>query len=267
MLSQKLISLIFIICFISALQIPAQWVKANGPYGGISHLAVSGSTVFAGAQDLYRSTDNGTNWTRLDLSIQFVRALAANKTKIFMASTQGIYVSGDNGDSWVKTGNIVVSSFAFLGKNIFAVDELSKGIYISTDDGANWASLNSTIDTLSIFAIATTGSYIMAAGRTNIYYNVYFSSDYGTSWNLTTNNLPGIIISSLAAKDSVLFIGSTYNGIFRSSDKGKNWLQVNNGLKIYNNTVTCFGFRGDSIFIGTSMGFPFQRITGITGKS
>jgi hypothetical protein len=83
--------LLFSIIFIYTAN--AQWVQANGPYGGrIQSLLVAGSNIFAGTgEGVYLSTNNGVSWTTVNsgLSNLYIYALAAIDKNIFAGTLGG----------------------------------------------------------------------------------------------------------------------------------------------------------------------------------
>ena len=57
-------------------------------------LAVSGSDIFAGTDDgVFLSTDNGTNWTQVEMGLRYIQALAisngAGGTDLFAGTNGG----------------------------------------------------------------------------------------------------------------------------------------------------------------------------------
>jgi len=115
----------------------AQWVQANGPFGGIvSCFAVNGTNLFAGSigGGVFLSTNNGTSWTAVNtgLTNTDVFALAVSGTNLFAGTAGGVFLSTNNGTSWtvVNTGltNTYVLAFAVSGTNLFA-GTLGRGVW------------------------------------------------------------------------------------------------------------------------------------------
>jgi ligand-binding sensor domain-containing protein len=106
-----------------------RWVQTSGPTGGVVEcLAVSGSSLFAGTHDggVYRSTDNGANWTAVNsgLTDTPIHALATNGAGVFAGTDAGVFRSSDNGASWsaVNSGltSTDVHALAVRGTSLFA---------------------------------------------------------------------------------------------------------------------------------------------------
>ena len=73
----------------------AQWVQANGPYGGNIHcLTVSGPNLFAGVSGgVYFSTNNGTSWSALNAGMtnDSVLSFAIIGTNLFAGTSGGVF--------------------------------------------------------------------------------------------------------------------------------------------------------------------------------
>ena len=72
----------------------AQWVQTNGPCGGyISCFAVKGDTIFAGTgAGVFFSSNNGSSWVNIGLTIHSVTALALSGNNIFAGTdTSGLF--------------------------------------------------------------------------------------------------------------------------------------------------------------------------------
>lgn len=134
-------------------------------------LAINDSNryIFAGTDNegVFRSTNNGTNWTRKvsNLTNLYVSALAINADGNIFAGTGGggVFLSTTNGDTWSQTGlrNTWVHSLAINSTgNLFAGTRYD-GIFRSGDNGNNWTQTNSgfTANFASCIAI-NDGGYV-----------------------------------------------------------------------------------------------------------
>jgi hypothetical protein len=109
--------------------------------------------IFAGTfeRGLYKSTDNGINWTRSDSGMtgwqREIRSLAINSTGDIFAGTheEGVTRSTDNGSSWTTINSGFdpqwgCYNIAVYRSNIFI--ENSTGVFLSTNNGTNWTPVN-----------------------------------------------------------------------------------------------------------------------------
>ena len=106
---------------------------------------------------VYRSTDNGANWTLIEISSGLtdtrIRNFFIYKNKLFAESygdlgTGNAYVSNDNGISWTA-GNGMIDQGHNDGFNFFAFNNIlylatSNGVFKSTDYGLNWINTGCT---------------------------------------------------------------------------------------------------------------------------
>ncbi len=83
------------------------WQQTNGPLGGSvnSFTINSNADIFAGTGGgVFRSTDNGDNWSAINTGLTNTRvlALAMNSNGDIFAGTRGggVFRSSDNGDNW-----------------------------------------------------------------------------------------------------------------------------------------------------------------------
>ena len=146
----------------------AQWVQTNGPVGGsINCFAVSGTGLFVGLGlgGIYRSVDDGENWTPANTGLpgSWISDLAVSGTDLYTATLggEGIFRSIDNGLSWnaVNTGltDFNTISLAVIGSDIF-VGTGSSGVFRTTDNGSNWTQVNSGLTNMTVASLSATGS-------------------------------------------------------------------------------------------------------------
>lgn len=211
--------------------------------------------VFDSAYGFFSTTDDGANWISLSSSFgsktPTVTSFVTDNTNIFIGtSSSGIFKSSDKGNTWIAVNNGLpkfrdatdnsltpIRKIVMADSNIIACTA-NDGIYISTDMGDNWKPVNDGLPIDSertsgnnifydeIFTLASSGSLILAS---TTYNGIYRSTDNGTSWAKTNDNLPAFnIVGSFAVKDTLIF-ALTYNAIYRSNDNGENWELINTG--------------------------------------
>jgi len=179
------------------------WDQTAGPRGGvvIGFLRCSGGTVFALTEcgGIFRSTDHGANWIHCPLASvnpDVTCAVVTPDGHIFVGTYgHGVYRSRDNGDTWTQ----VHGGAAVVDLNVQALAVNSEGwIYLFKDTGVFW------------------------------------SGDDGATWV----KIRGPILSSrplikAAVVNSLdhLFVGFwPTNGVYRSTNGGRDWTAVNTGL-------------------------------------
>ncbi len=128
-------------------------------------------------------------------------------------------------------------------------------IYFSVDNGANWLNSSKGLPekiSIGLGALATSNHFIGLATKDN---GVYLYNFKNKVWDIvpTDKKIKEGKISTLAIIDSSFFIGTQHSGIFITSDKGKNWTNINNGLS--NMTIRRFCEFDNDLYVCTNDGF------------
>ena len=171
----------------------------------IAHPTVSG-TFFTARQKVYRSTDNGANWT----------AISANV----------------NGSSAVREMAISKSNPSIM----FASS--SSSIFRSTDAGVTWVNVTSglpsrTITSVSVYPTDANQVFLTFSGfGTN---KVYKSANGGNTWTSISGNLPDTPVNDVfiypenTGNPNTFFV-ATDIGIFVTENDGVNWFEISGGM-------------------------------------
>ena len=196
---------------------------------------------------LFFSSDAGNTWTQpysSDTASEVRKIFVDKSGRIFISAQdstisgnhRSVFVSRDTGLSWTAINNGIIglsrvnSFFADTSGLVYA---LAGSGLIDYDILYSWDSLNQRWSYVYDFPpsvlvnnirsnskevfIAATGVFMMA------------SYDAGISWSyagLYPNNCASLDILS----DSMIIAGTTWNGVFVSSDLGNNWEQDTTGL-------------------------------------
>ena len=75
----------------------------------------------------------------------------------------------------------------------------------------------------SCFAISSSGEFIFAGTYKYQNSQLYFSSNYGLTWQETSLNN---IVYTIVCNGSNIFIGCADYGVYRSTNFGQNWTQT-----------------------------------------
>ena len=153
----SIIALLFLCASEDSLSQSTFWQQTNFPPVGLAYdiLFNSHSESFVATDSgVYRSTNNGVNWTRTSLQMR-VEKIGINKSNGYLFAVaydttvlrRGIYRSTDSGQTWTQTINglpVDPSVFAIVstpdGKVFLAIH--GQDVYCTTNNGDNWLRRN-----------------------------------------------------------------------------------------------------------------------------
>ncbi len=182
------------------------------------------ATIYAGHDDVKKSTDRGATWTSLNSGLTGVKFLdiTENGTSI------RILAIGGNGTA-----------------------------KMSLDDGATWSTLTPpTGKTFNSFSVKPSNGWIFATtsgyGTTH---NVSLSTNNGSSWIDANSNLPNIIMKKILYKHSTsandsLYLATELGLYFRPANVAT-WAKLGTNLPNVIVTDIEFNYAADELFIGT----------------
>jgi len=286
--------IITILLLVLAIKSPAQWSQINNGITGLSQgvvfLGHSANYIFAGTYtgfQLYRSNDNGNNWTPTNLPLPFQIPVCAHffSGKYFAGlnySGDCIMYTTDDGATWSTVAGspatTVVRGFIDHAGVIYAYTS-SKGIYLSTDGGATWVQSNNGLTNLNVASMSSINNKVIA---TTIGGGVYISTDSGNNWVQSNTGIAGSALNGTYTwrLGTNLIYQEQAGSKWLSSDEGATWsafpattyLPV--GPFVYRNEATGHVYGKtrhfqtspfaliDSIFFTADEGVTWQNITG-----
>jgi len=211
----------------------------------IYSFSVYDHTAYAGGtRTVYIGSNDGAQWhasTPLESDL-YVVAVAKYHQKLYAGTFKdGIRVSNDDGASWQPLSNGLgiysISSLAIWKDELYA-GSFGVGFYKLNEAAGCWESFNANfftnVDGNVYQLLAIDSTLVGAAGINGISYR--YDADAG-SWDNSyylSMLAPGLgVFSLLFDSTKVLYAASTSRlGLFRSEDRGRNWVVDNNGLQV-----------------------------------
>jgi photosystem II stability/assembly factor-like uncharacterized protein len=253
----------------------------------------SPDTMYSGtSRGIYKSSDSGMTWNMLYPPIPnnpYALLMHPLWPNVLFAGFWGGYVSTDGGLTWqsfnVPYADIVdfavdpwnPNTVYFIGGNFPA----GRGIYKSTDLGVTWGSIQNNLDSTGFgrdLAIDPRNSQILYLARSQSAHEgahcLSKSTNGGDSWEditppgTTDSIVTGVIVSS--ENHNTVFITTSLDGVFNSTDGGRTWLKKNAGLRslecntVEIDTVSGYLFLGtvrDGVYKSTNGGDSWEPIS------
>ncbi len=149
--------------------------------------------------------------------------------RIFVATWgSGAFFSDDNGRHWVQsnTGMTRWDLLCMLRSGpALLIGSAYDGVFRSIDNGQTWSLVNTGLRHLLVTSLTTDGNLVFAA----TFFGVHASTNHGQSW-IGLTQFTDKVIWAVNYDGSLLYAATDGDGIFRSSDQGLTWTEVNDGL-------------------------------------
>lgn len=187
------------------------WMTSNISWETRS-LITDGTDFYAGtSQGVYKSTNNGQNWTSIGLNSTNIITLLKSGSYMFAGSSAGIFISSNSGGSWVSNSSYNVNCMAY-GNNILWLGTTT-GLLWSNDYGTIWH--NASASTYNSITLNGNEIYV---GSSNGVRHIYSISPgvYQGAWRNVGFPTPLPTINALIVTNNYLLAG-TDNAVWRSS--------------------------------------------------
>ncbi len=264
------------------------WVT-NGPSGknilAITQSPTNSTLLYAGAfgWGVFKSSDGGATWAnqKTGMTNTYVRStLALSNNVVFAGTNDGVFKTIDGGVSWalsLATLNSVRSIAYDASTNSMYAATFGTGLYKSTDQGASWSPKNVT-DPVSgetllhqrvVTVFASNSLYVGGTISDIVLGGALFKSvDGGTSWIQVQRSI-GIrssvrsIALNPAAPTTGLIIGTAALGVYRSTNAGTSWSNIDTtgvANRLLDPQINVVGFTSAELYAGTdSLGKFYYR--------
>lgn len=245
-----------------------KWMDPPSFYFAHPIITCNNVFVFLAGDGIYRSSDNGTNWTQVITGIpsnnKAISCIAsAGGSRLYTSNYITIYKSDDDGSNWNALACAGLPNSAgirtLFGENDFILatsnsgnifDPLN-GIYRSVDGGASFSQVSGKYLPSKFVKRGTT--YYAASGGDG----VIFSTDNGVSWDtLTSEGLYPTVnkVLSIETSNNIIYAGTEggIRALFTGSNK---WINYNRKQFVAhsfsdNAKVNSIAKNGTNVFIG-----------------
>ena len=246
------------------------------------------NTVYVADSDIYKSTDAGSTWTQVENGIDtlpggepdpisHVSVDPVNDgTAYAVGLNTGLYKTTNGGQSWsaINTGlTSLISSNAQFGPII--VDPVnsqvlyitvsiqssssSDGIYKSTDGGNQWTASVTNVSAADVEVDPNNDAHVFAI----INYQVYASTNSGSTWAPLATSPPGAQLLRINPKNSQNLIVTTLAGaIYYSTNSGTSWTLGANNSSFYIEDLAVDPVTPVNLYVSTSAFGLFKSTDG-----
>ena len=256
------------------------WQRAGAWQGGtVAALALSpefsqdGIVLAATAAGLYRSTNSGQQWQRVQNGLTDPRistvVFAPTTPLAFTATADGrLFQSADGGASWQELSNWAGFGLinAIAPSPNFSIDQTlfvatNAGVFRSQDGGGSWESSTFGLLDLEILCLVCAPNFaeseLLWAGSAGG--GLYRSRNGARSWRDSGQGLPDMAMQCLAispnfAVDQTLYVGTESAGLYRSTDGGASWQAIMPEPAEQSVNAVAVSTDGQTLFVGASAG-------------
>lgn len=200
--------------------------------------------------DLFRSTDLGATWSAAfhQAGYRFLSTVAVSRTdptRIYLGTSQTVFRSSDDGATWSQLGIPVSTNVSIAAlitdpndaEVVYAGVSGGPAVLRSDDGGTTWRPSSRGLAATSVQALtlgpAPDFTLHALAQSFHNFSEVYRSPDQGSSWespgDVLTCPFPTEIVADPSDPD-VLYVGSRASGAYKSTDGGRSWTRIIQGL-------------------------------------
>ncbi len=215
------------------------WTPRNNGLTNTSftRLVVIDSMLYSCQADgaLFRSSDSGDSWVDVSKGLPGTDICAIVKVDTLLYCGiygPGLYRSNDGGLSWnhVAPDVTYIRSLTSFGETLYVANPEEHAVWQTLDGGISWTDASNGLPPYSyVYTFASADSIFLAGLGTGI----YRFEPASAGW-YRMNALPHYYVNAIAFDRNVIYANSTDSGgIFRSSDSGVTWTNINGWLPSY----------------------------------
>jgi len=189
---------------------------------------VNSQTIYAGYQELYKSTNRGTAWTQISTTgstgnMELIEVAASNTNYIYIVYGGGVmYRSANGGTSWTAITSGTVGTVRGItvhpsDPQKVAVVTTNGRVFTSTNGGTTWTAFSGTLPAIPGRDI----KYVSDADGLYVGLDpgVYYRDNTLTDWTPFMNNLPNVEITDLEIHEpsNTIYAGTYGRGAWSSA--------------------------------------------------
>ncbi|MBX7042485.1 MAG: T9SS type A sorting domain-containing protein [Ignavibacteria bacterium] len=196
------------------------------------------------------SHDRGSSWTEINNGISGkIHEFESDGYYIFASGNMGMFRSSNGGEYWelCEPNMLDFLSLTSLGSEVYCGAYRSMlGIYKTTDNGNTWNSTLRGFIIPVIVDIGYSGGALFAGLQSG---GVKYTSNSGYDWEAAGMEY-GFPITGLAANINNIYVSTVWDqaGLYRSSDRGANWLHIGNS-EVFD--IAAFAVTNDRVYVST----------------
>lgn len=171
------------------------------------------STIFAGYDKVYKSTNSGTTWTALTANLptgelhEILKISVSNPNVLYAGKGNRLYRTTDGGTTWTSIVTGLPTASAYLTEiaisntdpnkiwATFSGYSASNKVFASTNGGSTWTNISSGLPNLPVNCIVyenNSNDAIYVGTDVGVYYR-----NATTPWTAFMTNLPNVKVSDL----------------------------------------------------------------------
>jgi PKD repeat protein len=174
---------------------------------------VTPSTIYAGFQDVWKSTNRGSAWTKISTlggTLTVLNVAPSNPAYIYAGGTSNLSMTSNGGTTWTNivlpgSGTLTHVEISLTDPNkiwiTYSGYNANSKVYKSKDAGHTWTNLSATLPNLPVNCVVNQGGspdgvYI----GTDV--GVYYTDTTMTNWAFFSKGLPNVKVDELEIQKS-----------------------------------------------------------------
>lgn len=240
-------------------------------------------TAYIGTESaVWRSSDDGLTWTRLDLGIELTQRVFAVTLDPSDASTLWITIEGgvqpvnvmrstDGGETWVDRTPPLDSPMRGRGVAVdphdpdtviavFGPSVTGGAVWVTTDGGDSWTDRTDGLPDNAMKDVVYDGTRLLVGGGNDFLFQfvgLYESYDLGVTWTALHNEAWEFPIVDEIAVDpndpQTILVATDSTGVHRTTDGGETWeLSIGGTGGLFGRALAFAPGSSSDVYLGTS---------------